>query len=434
MHKPWNIFPRSKLFVSGRSHSDSDGSSHKDRSDSTHEAVVVIGAGLAGCWLARSLADKGVSVRLIEKYVDVAAGASGNPAGIVKPFVTRDFGDSMRFHIKAHSHLVRKLSQLNLKKKSEFNACGVIQLINQPYPVHDAYQNLNANEVEMACGLAAGSHALQFNSSGWLNPRQLCKALVTHPLIAISLGQSVISVTPAHLITDATPKLKIDATSENTSSSRHKLTLEDGSRYSADCVVFTMGASTNLLSNSRYLPIIPARGQISRFRINDSAQMPRCVINGKCYLIPDGDSVLVGATFERHNSNAEIVSSDNEKNRMVLKSLLPELRIKDEACAAYAGVRATTPDRLPVVGPLPDFQKLLKVYADLKHGKQSHVYPNLPCQAGLFILSGLGSRGITTAAYCAGLLADHLCGESPGPLFDTSAEEGSSRLSINYVR
>ncbi len=403
MHKPWDIFPRSTLSTYTNPHPHDAGSLHENQSDAAHEAVVIIGAGLAGCWLARSLADKGVSVRLIEKHHSVASAASGNPAGIVKPFVTRDVGDPMRFHIKAHRHLIRKLTQLQLKKHAEFNECGVIQLINQPYPANNAYQNLNANDIVSTCGSVVGSQALHFNASGWLNPKRLCEALVTHRLITISLNQTVLSVTT---------KIKTPTSSENTPQTQHDVTIEDGSRYSAECVVFTTGASNHLLPDPRYLPLVPARGQISRFKLSDNAQAPLCVINGKCYLIPDGDSVLVGATFERHNSSADVLSSDNDKNRLALKTLLPELSIEDQASAAYAGVRATTPDRLPVVGPLPDFQKLQTAYADLNHGKPTHIYPNLPYQPGRYILAGLGSRGITTAAYCAELLADYLCGES----------------------
>jgi len=190
MHKPWDIFPRSTLSTY----------------TAAHEAVVIIGAGLAGCWLARSLADKGVSVRLIEKHHSVASAASGNPAGIVKPFVTRDVGDPMRFHIKAHRHLIRKLTQLQV-----------------------------------------GSQALHFNASGWLNPKRLCEALVTHRLITISLNQTVLSVTT---------KIKTPTSSENTPQTQHDVTIEDGSRYSAECVVFTTGASNHLLPDPRYLPLI----------------------------------------------------------------------------------------------------------------------------------------------------------------------------------
>jgi tRNA 5-methylaminomethyl-2-thiouridine biosynthesis bifunctional protein len=52
----------------------------------------------------------------------------------------------------------------------------------------------------------------------------------------------------------------------------------------------------------------------------------------------------------------------------------------------WAGVRCTTHDRLPVVGPLVG-------------------------APGVHVLTALGSRGITLALLCADVLAAHICGE-----------------------
>jgi tRNA 5-methylaminomethyl-2-thiouridine biosynthesis bifunctional protein len=52
----------------------------------------------------------------------------------------------------------------------------------------------------------------------------------------------------------------------------------------------------------------------------------------------------------------------------------------------WAGVRCTTHDRLPVVGPLEG-------------------------APGVHVLTALGSRGITLGLLCADVLASHICGE-----------------------
>ena len=54
------------------------------------DSVTVIGAGLAGCHTAFEIARRGHKVVLLDSADTVAGGASGNTAGIVKPFVTRN--------------------------------------------------------------------------------------------------------------------------------------------------------------------------------------------------------------------------------------------------------------------------------------------------------------------------------------------------------
>jgi tRNA 5-methylaminomethyl-2-thiouridine biosynthesis bifunctional protein len=59
---------------------------------------------------------------------------------------------------------------------------------------------------------------------------------------------------------------------------------------------------------------------------------------------------------------------------------------------AWTGVRCATPSRLPAVGPV-------------------HHSGEPPQGAGLWVCSGLGSRGLTFAGLCAELLAARLQGE-----------------------
>ncbi len=79
------------------------------------------------------------------------------------------------------------------------------------------------------------------------------------------------------------------------------------------------------------------------------------------------------------------------------------------------GWRATTPDRLPLVGALPWHADRL---SDARHTRREQVRM-LPrerhsldgrTQGGLYVLSGLGSRGITWAALAGELLAHWVAG------------------------
>lgn len=360
--------------------------------------VIVLGAGLAGCWLARLLAEQGVMVMLIEAGESVASGASGNPAGIVKAHVTRSPCAAMAFHVQAVNQLLDALqSRPELAERHGqrklFTPCGVLQLVNRPYSDSRVYQALNSEQATRIARHPIDSPALHFVNGGWLDPAELCRRLIGHPLISLRSTSSASTLSLCHADDDS-PFWRID--------------FHGGQPRFARRLVLANGHRITDFVQTRELPIVPARGQISRFRLHGRKSAPQCVITGKHYVIPDGDSVIVGASFEREVCSTDIRETDHLANLAGLRSLLPELAVHDQALQGRAGIRATTPDRLPIAGPAPDLAAVDAAYSDLKHGRPMDQYPALPCHPGLYVLGGLGSRGIVTAPLAAQCLARRL--------------------------
>jgi len=83
-----------------------------------------------------------------------------------------------------------------------------------------------------------------------------------------------------------------------------------------------------------------------------------------------------------------------------------------------ASRRCTTPDRLPLVGAVPDWQgypAALRPWTSGKcHRARGHTIET-PLQAGLYVMLGHGARGLTFTPLLAEWLASRLCGE-PSPL------------------
>ncbi len=75
-----------------------------------------------------------------------------------------------------------------------------------------------------------------------------------------------------------------------------------------------------------------------------------------------------------------------------------------------AGIRVTTPDHLPICGPVIDQQQFKQDYDDIQHGKKWKSYPTPSHLNNLFVFTGLGSRGFTSAP----LLAEFLCNQITG--------------------
>jgi tRNA 5-methylaminomethyl-2-thiouridine biosynthesis bifunctional protein len=109
--------------------------------------------------------------------------------------------------------------------------------------------------------------------------------------------------------------------------------------------------------------------------------------------LPGSGGVLFGATHDRGDEAADLRPADHARNLATLAAALPNLaaRLDGVSLEGRASVRAVTPDRLPSAGPVPG------------------------SPAGLYVLSGLGSRGFAHAP----LLAEHVAAlalDAPSPL------------------
>ena len=128
-------------------------------------------------------------------------------------------------------------------------------------------------------------------------------------------------------------------------------------------------------------PLAPVRGQADWV---EDVSGPPVAWGG--YASPTAVGLLFGATHERSETAAEVSDGATEANLRTLAARLPQLASRVEATARTgrrAAVRATTPDRLPLAGELAP---------------------------GLFVLTGLGSRGFCVAP----LLAEHLAALATG--------------------
>ncbi len=172
-------------------------------------------------------------------------------------------------------------------------------------------------------------------------------------------------------------------------------------------VVATGPASAGLLQAllpQALWPLEPLRGQVTggAMQALGSGQLPSHPVNGLGSFLPsvpmaDGPTWWYGSTYDHSQSEPVCLSHDQDTNVRQLAGLLPLLADTwhaDEANPTtlgaslrnWAGVRCTTHDRLPVVGPLVE-------------------------APGVHVLTALGSRGITLALLCADVLASHICGE-----------------------
>ena len=386
------------------------------------KSVIIIGSGLAGCHTARELARHNLAVTLIDASNTVAGGASGNIAGIVKPFVTRTPDKAHQFYKTAFNYLLSRFAQNpDLLASAQFQQCGVLQLLERAYPDSDMYRSCSSQQASELAGVAVNSNAIYFAQGGWLNPASLCQYLVEHNNITLRLHTHVQNISKTEsgwLLSTQQTKAEQDSVDAESLSNV---------QFHCDTLVLANGHGLNQFDSTRALPITPARGQSSRFDITND-QCLKTVVTGKRYAIPDKNGVVVGASFVRDSQSRQIEQAEHRDNLFGLKTLLPTLDTATRAASGFCAIRATTPDRLPVVGPVPLFESYYKDYALLKNGLPETKFPVASYIDGLYVIGGFGSRGIVSAPYCARLLADYLSGQSDYAVpANRAAEQNSTR-------
>ncbi|PID63857.1 MAG: hypothetical protein CSB44_00660 [Gammaproteobacteria bacterium] len=415
---------------------DKDKAGHKARCKVKRNGkrIVIVGAGLAGCWLARFLAEAGRPVLVIDAADAPAQGASGNAVGVVKPQLLRQPSVAETFHLRCFDFLRNELHSRGWAEAVGFHEVGVLQFTRERWTGHARARSVDSEEQRHLSGLPLpdGLHALWLPEAGFLAPARLCRQLLDHPGIETRFDVAVDVPFPSSKAsgspTDPHASLGLDAD--------EPLVLCVGAGRRA----FGIGTNGTALApdpNSLRLGMVPARGQIDAC---DGETMPRTVIAGHRYLIPAGNTLWCGASFVRDDVNLASRDSERAENLTAARAWLASAEAtvteatvtetattktavteaaaadgrKDRAqhsATSRVAVRATTHDRLPLVGTLPDVDRLRESHADLRHGRPNQVFPPIPRTDNTWILGGLGSRGIVTSAWCAQQLARQLLGE-----------------------
>lgn len=372
--------------------------------------VAVIGAGMAGCHTAWALAQKGVCVTLIDQF-EPGAGASGNPLGIVYAKLSHTAGALADFNLLAYLFACRFYHAQGFFQ-SIGNACGVLQLPEQAE--HETQlqqiaatfarspelaQWLNNEEASARAGVPLASGALSLPQSGWLHPQQLCRALTQHPNIHVISGARITQLTP------------MESGWELWDAEKNRIT-------NTNAVVVACAFSAKEIGQINHLPLKKIRGQISLAEANTKSTFLKTVLCGEGYIAPDiNGQHCAGASFVLRTDATEMTWEEHEHNLANAAALSPsftDLSVKD-LNNGRASFRCTTPDYLPVVGPVAQANVMLEKFAALRRDAKTNIDSPGTYHPGLFINVGHGSRGLAYTPLCAELLAS-LIANHPLPL------------------
>ncbi|MBV9510466.1 MAG: FAD-dependent 5-carboxymethylaminomethyl-2-thiouridine(34) oxidoreductase MnmC, partial [Caulobacteraceae bacterium] len=334
--------------------------------------VAVVGAGVAGAALARALAAEGLTCLVIEAVAG-GGGASGNPAALVMPRLDAGGGRVAQLYAQAFHRAVDLYGQT-----AAVIARGVLQLAAEPRD-EGRFERVAASGLfapDVLARLDAAGAAEQLGEPVKAAALAFAEGLVIEPAAVLEAwlgGADRRIARVARLEPDAGGWRLLGASGEEIA------------RAGVVCIAAGV-ESASLVSSA---PLAPVRGQVSLVR---SAQAAVRAAIGAGYIAPTRDGLLFGATHDRGQVGCEVTAADHARNLDLLGRLRPALAatLRDQPLDGRASLRAATPDYLPLAGAVEGAE-------------------------GLYILSGLGSRGFCTAP----LLAEHvaaLIAGAPSPL------------------
>ncbi len=363
--------------------------------------AVVVGAGLAGASAARALAERGLRVTVLEQAGDVATGASGNPAGLFHGTVSADDGP--------YARLYRTAALLAEQRYREAIAAGVPgsvegllrlaphqpggrtpQALLQANGLTPCYvQWLDAQAASALAGLRLDAPCWFYPGGGWIAPAAWVRHALAHPLITVRTRCAVSAL------------LRRPGQWE----------CQDGhggvQARSARLVLAHAAGTDALLRPLGHTgwPLRSSRGQVS-FWPQDNGLRPHRPLAGDGYVIATPGGLLCGATRQADDPDPDPRAEDHRYNLERLQRLTgisgPPA---GTALQGRVGWRLAAEDRLPVAGAVPTL--------GLAHrATQARL---LPREAGLFVLTALGARGLTLGPLMGELVAAQATG-TPWPV------------------
>ncbi|HEY7867100.1 MAG TPA: bifunctional tRNA (5-methylaminomethyl-2-thiouridine)(34)-methyltransferase MnmD/FAD-dependent 5-carboxymethylaminomethyl-2-thiouridine(34) oxidoreductase MnmC [Psychromonas sp.] len=393
--------------------------------------VAIIGGGIASACLSLALIRRGYKVTLYCKESRLAFGASGNQQGALYPLLNERHDPLSQFFANAFLYSRNYIKQINQTQPVDFDFSGLLQLYYDPSAAKKLdkilqaglpealVEQLSESETDNIAQLKIAQKSLHYPLGGWLSPKQLVEAIFQQAKnegdLSVQLNKELLTFNPSP--------------SENPAQALHSWDLHFA-EHSIQHQLLILTTSNNTLDfkQCEAIPLSAARGQVTHIPTNDEIKPLRITLCHEGYLTPvNNQQHCMGATFKRHDLNQTFSQQEQTDNKDKLEKCIPGKAWTEQIAInhqdAHVGTRCTTRDHFPYAGAIPDYQATKIHY---KNAAKELSPVNAPFHPNLYLLTGLGSRGLCSAPLLAEMLASQI-NKEPLPF----AKEGLNAMQVN---
>ena len=326
--------------------------------DQPPKRIAILGAGIAGANLARTLTRERCKVDVFDLQCHRSFAASGNKYALVMPRL--DATDTLEARILIDAYLAARESYKGMP--------GVFETEVTQYPRSEKEEEkfkklLNDSPLPENDLVPAGKYGLLHKHCLIVKPKILIEALLR----------------------EATMFDRLPTKSE----------LSD-----YDVVIVASGMAT--LDYVPWLKLSAKLGQVEF--IGDCKTISASAVAAGHFGLSLEKERFWGATFEPFEGNTSISYLAQQSNLRGLQKLNPTWfkEVENNETESRASVRATTPDRLPLIGSIPDYKIYSETFSSYSNGTLPQV--DAPLKRGWYISSGFGTRGFTWGPWAASIL------------------------------
>lgn len=335
----------------------------------TQHEVKIIGAGLAGMASAWALANKGIHVSVYCSPHRPAA----SQVPIAVPYLQVGLEDTpiRQFQLAAWRYNKGFFAQLTAQFPNQrFLYPQEIVLSANDEKTAARHRQIASKNILSADEFHLDAHDnLILHGSGLIDTPALLTILGQHPLIKVI---------------------------------EQEITSAELSAWKKDTLIFATAWHHELLASDWHRHLRPLRGQACIAKVEPNfEQAPTCAHYS---ILPFADKrrVYIGSAYQPNCNDGNIRLADNQQLLDFFHTQYPQFTSQYDS--AFAGVRASTRDYLPLIGPLANPEALRKDYQRWQFDRNLPIYapPNYP--SAWYIHAGLGSKGCLTAFYGAEIL------------------------------
>ncbi|MGS0675855.1 FAD-dependent 5-carboxymethylaminomethyl-2-thiouridine(34) oxidoreductase MnmC [Shewanella sp. 125m-1] len=383
--------------------------------------IAIIGGGVASASLALSLAERGQQISLFCEDSALAQAASGNKQGALYPLLTPDNNNLSQYFQQAYLFSLQRLKTLAAKEhKIDFDLCGVVhtghdersrkrvaKIIDSHNWDEQIAKSITAEQASAIAGVKIDDGGIFYPQGGWVSPQDFTQAAFNQ----------------AQKIANASLQLNTQITDIHFKDEAWYLRSDKHLFGPFSALVIANGKSLTRFPQTQHLQATGFRGQVSHAPSRTKLSKLSAVLCAHGYMTPSNNSLhCLGASYVKNAQHLSYCPTEQIENlQKIQHSYIGQDWVDDidiSAHSARVGVRMVTRDHAPMMGPVPDLDAILALYQQHQLSPESRKFWQThpaPIHKNLYVLGGLGSRGLSSGPLAAEALAAQICNE-PMPL------------------